>query len=160
MNFNYTQKLLAGTLALVLVAGMASPAFAGLDTTPPTTVCPDDAAIQLGDSTDPSNTGGAGCADSESGCQSVTFSDENSLNVCDAGTIERTWTATDGSGNTSSCVQTITIEGECVAGELLPLDNTALLLAGIQSMTVWMIPTVLGLAGAGVYLVKFRANRG
>jgi len=46
-----------------------------------------------------------------------------------------------------------------VAGELLPLDSTALFLAGIQSMTVWMIPTVLGLAGVGVYLVKFRANR-
>jgi len=43
-----------------------------------------------------------------------------------------------------------------VAGELLPLDSTALFLAGIQSMTIWMIPTVLGLAGAGVYLVKFR----
>jgi len=28
---NYTQKLLAGALALVLVAGMTSPAFAGLD---------------------------------------------------------------------------------------------------------------------------------
>ncbi len=45
-----------------------------------------------------------------------------------------------------------------VAGELLPLDNTALFLAGIQSMTVWMVPTVLGLAGAGVYLVKFRTR--
>jgi len=46
-----------------------------------------------------------------------------------------------------------------VAGELLPLDSTALFLAGIQSMSVWMVPTVLGLAGIGVYLVKFRANR-
>jgi len=46
--------------------------------------------------------------------------------------------------------------GEPVAGELLPLDNSSLFLAGIQSMTVWMIPTILGLAGAGVYLVKFR----
>jgi len=45
-----------------------------------------------------------------------------------------------------------------VAGELLPLDSTALFLAGIQSMTVWMIPAVLGLAGAGVYLVKFRKH--
>jgi len=45
-----------------------------------------------------------------------------------------------------------------VAGELLPLDSTALFLAGIQSMTVWMIPTVLGLAGVGVYLVKFRKH--
>jgi len=45
-----------------------------------------------------------------------------------------------------------------VAGQLLPLNSTALFLAGIQSMTVWMIPTVLGLAGAGVYLVKFRKH--
>ena len=47
-----------------------------------------------------------------------------------------------------------------VAGELLPLDSTALLIGGLTSMSVWMIPTVLGLAGAGVYLVKHRANRG
>jgi len=45
-----------------------------------------------------------------------------------------------------------------VAGQLLPLDSTALFLAGIQSMTVWMIPAVAGLAGAGVYLVKFRKH--
>jgi len=49
---------------------------------------------------------------------------------------------------------------QTVAGELLPLDSSALMIAGLTSMTVWMIPTVLGLAGAGVYLVKFRANRG
>jgi len=45
-----------------------------------------------------------------------------------------------------------------VAGELLPLDSTALFLAGIQSMTVWMVPAVVGLAGVGVYLVKFRKH--
>ena len=50
--------------------------------------------------------------------------------------------------------------GEPVAGKLLPLDNSALMIAGLTSMTVWMVPTVLGLAGVGVYLVKFRANRG
>ena len=43
-----------------------------------------------------------------------------------------------------------------VAGELLPLDNSALMIAGLTSMSAWMIPTVLGLAGAGIYLVKFR----
>jgi len=43
-----------------------------------------------------------------------------------------------------------------VAGQLLPLDSTALFLAGIQSMSVWMVPAVVGLAGVGVYLVKFR----
>jgi len=45
---------------------------------------------------------------------------------------------------------------EPVAGELLPLDNSALMIAGLTSMTAWMIPAVAGLAGAGVYLVKFR----
>jgi len=45
-----------------------------------------------------------------------------------------------------------------VAGELLPLDSSALMIAGLTSMTVWMIPTVLGLAGVGVYLVKYRAR--
>ena len=43
-----------------------------------------------------------------------------------------------------------------VAGKLLPLDNSALMIAGLTSMSVFMIPAVLGLAGAGVYLVKFR----
>jgi hypothetical protein len=46
-----------------------------------------------------------------------------------------------------------------VAGELLPLDSTALLIGGLSSMSVWMIPAVAGIAGAGIYLVKFRAHR-
>ena len=46
-----------------------------------------------------------------------------------------------------------------VAGELLPLDSTALLIGGISSMSVFMIPAVAGLVGAAVYLVKFRANK-
>jgi len=45
---------------------------------------------------------------------------------------------------------------QMVAGELLPLDSTALLIGGLTSMTVWMVPAVVGLAGVGVYLVKFR----
>jgi len=48
---------------------------------------------------------------------------------------------------------------QVVAGELLSVDSSALMIAGLTSMSLWMIPTVLGLAGAGIYLVKFRANR-
>ena len=48
---------------------------------------------------------------------------------------------------------------QTVAGELLPLDSTALLIGGLSSMSVFMIPAVAGLAGAAVYLVKFRANK-
>ena len=84
MTFNYTQKLLAGTLALVLVVGMTSPAFAGMEM------------------------------------------------------------------ETSSLT---------VAGEIIPIDNSVLFLAGLSSMSLWMIPAIAGIAGAGVYLVKFRANR-
>ena len=43
-----------------------------------------------------------------------------------------------------------------VAGELLPLDTSALMIAGLTSSAVWMIPAVAGIAGVGVYLVKFR----
>jgi len=49
---------------------------------------------------------------------------------------------------------------EQVAGELLPIMSSALVIAGVSTIAIWMIPTVLGLAGVGVYLVKFRANRG
>ena len=44
-----------------------------------------------------------------------------------------------------------------VGGELLSIDNTALILAGIHS-TIWMLPTLAGIAGAGIYLVKYRKN--
>ena len=41
---------------------------------------------------------------------------------------------------------------DVVAGELLPIDNTALFLAGLSSSAVWIIPTLAGLAGAGVII--------
>jgi len=46
-----------------------------------------------------------------------------------------------------------------VGGELLPIDSTALMLAGLQSSAIWMIPTLAGVAGAGFYLIKFRTNK-
>lgn len=48
---------------------------------------------------------------------------------------------------------------KAVAGELLSLDSMALVVAGLSSSAVWMIPTVVGLAGAGIYLIKTRTNR-
>ena len=45
-----------------------------------------------------------------------------------------------------------------VAGELLPLDNTALLLAGFSSIAIWMVPAILGVAGAGIYFIKTRKH--
>ena len=45
-----------------------------------------------------------------------------------------------------------------VAGELLPMNTSALMIAGLSASAVWMIPAVAGLVGAGVYLVKYRAR--
>jgi hypothetical protein len=45
-----------------------------------------------------------------------------------------------------------------VAGEMMALDSSALMIAGLSSM-IWMVPAVAGFAGAGLYLVKLRANR-
>ena len=46
-----------------------------------------------------------------------------------------------------------------VGGEHLPIDSTALLLAGLQTSAIWMLPVLAGIAGTGFYLVKFRTNK-
>ena len=45
-----------------------------------------------------------------------------------------------------------------VGGEFLPIDSTALFLAGLSSSAVWIIPTLAGLAGAGV-IIRSRLHR-
>ena len=65
-------------------------------------------------------------------------------------------------GNWADNVRVIT-QGEIpetpVAGELLSLDSSALVVAGLTSSMAWMIPAVAGVASAGIYLVKFRARK-
>jgi len=46
-----------------------------------------------------------------------------------------------------------------VAGELLPIDSTALFLAGMQTSAIWLIPSVVGIAGVGFYLVRAKMNK-
>jgi len=46
-----------------------------------------------------------------------------------------------------------------VGGEFLPIDSTALVLAGLQTSAIWMLPVLAGAAGTGFYLVKFRTNK-
>ncbi|MDH3277146.1 MAG: hypothetical protein OEL77_02810 [Nitrosopumilus sp.] len=46
-----------------------------------------------------------------------------------------------------------------VAGDLLSIDSSALVIGGLASSAVWIIPAVAGIAGAGMYLVKLRTNR-
>ncbi len=69
-----------------------------------------------------------------------------------------------GPGNITPLGEVQSLDFECpiletqVAGELLPLNTSALMIAGLTTSAVWMIPAVVGLAGVGVYLVKFRAR--
>ncbi len=46
-----------------------------------------------------------------------------------------------------------------VGGELLPIDSTALMLAGLQSSAIWMLPILAGAAGIGAYYIKTRMNK-
>ena len=46
--------------------------------------------------------------------------------------------------------------GAAVGGELLPLDTTALLLAGVQMNAAWIIPVVAAGIGIGVFVIKRR----
>jgi len=46
-----------------------------------------------------------------------------------------------------------------VGGELLPIDSTALLLAGLQTSAIWILPVLVGAAGAGAYYIKTRMNK-
>ena len=70
-----------------------------------------------------------------------------------------------GPGTITPLGEVQSLDDECpipetqVAGELLPLNTSALMIAGLSTSAVWMIPAVVGLAGVGVYLVKSRANR-
>jgi hypothetical protein len=78
------------------------------DTTPPVISCPTNVTVECGQSTDPGSTGVATASDTCDSSPTVTFTDAVSGNYPQ--TISRTWTATDSSGNSNSCVQIITIQ--------------------------------------------------
>ncbi|MDX1407885.1 MAG: hypothetical protein R3330_07120, partial [Saprospiraceae bacterium] len=80
-----------------------------VDTSDPMISCPEDVTVECGDATDPSATGTATASDI-CGATSVDFADSFSPGCGNTGTITRVWTATDDCGNSTSCVQTITIE--------------------------------------------------
>ncbi len=76
------------------------------DTTPPALTIPPNATVECGGSTAPAATGTASATDT-CGAATVSFSDAPLAGV--AGSVTRTWIATDAAGNTSSGAQTITV---------------------------------------------------
>jgi len=45
-----------------------------------------------------------------------------------------------------------------VGGKIIPIDSTSLLLAGIQSSAVWMLPALAGVAGGAIIYIKKKRN--
>ena len=68
----------------------------------------------------------------------------------------------DGSGTAQAIIDFIGTEAECttvvVGGEFLPMDATALFIAGLSGSAIWMIPTLAGLAGAG-FIIRQKLQR-
>ena len=82
------------------------------DSTPPVfTMCAADVTVECTDSTDPANTGMSTATDNCDPAPVVTFADVTMAGACaQEYTIARTWTATDACGNSSTCLQTITVD--------------------------------------------------
>jgi hypothetical protein len=79
------------------------------DTMPPTISCPSNVTVTCSQSTDPSITGTATATDTCDPNPVVTFTDAAGPVSCTGiPGINRTWKATDASGNSSTCVQSIT----------------------------------------------------
>jgi len=78
------------------------------------------------------------------GANPITSWDGNDFSATGSYTIVFT-----GSAATSSCAP-------AVGGTLVPIDTTALLLAGVQSISMWMIPVVVAGIAIGVFVIKRR----
>jgi hypothetical protein len=73
----------------------------------PTVTCPADATLEAGV---PGETGEASAGDNCDAAPGVTSEDVEEAGCGASKTIARTWTATDAAGNSTSCVQTITVQ--------------------------------------------------
>ena len=91
----------------------------------PSLTCPGDVSLDCSESTDPSRTGSASATDDCSGVADIRYSDSTTAGSC-AGNyvIARTWTATDGCGNSTSCTQTLTVSDTHAPSLLCPPDIT------------------------------------
>lgn len=85
-----------------------------VDNMPPSITCPPDVTVNCDEVTNPNNTGQFGNATASDNCPGVTIQENAvfNLNDCNVGTIIRTFTATDASGNTASCTQLVTITND------------------------------------------------
>jgi hypothetical protein len=100
----------------------ATQTITATDTQAPVLICAPDVTVACGASTDPSVTRVATAADDCDANPAVAYADQVA-GVC-PGTITRTWTATDACGNSSSCLQTITVETSTIILVGVPPNTT------------------------------------
>src|SRR5690606_5293055 len=93
------------------------------DNTPPKITCPPDITISCESSLSPAVTGDISASDF---CSPVFtgYTDSPQLGCNGTGIIERTWTAIDGCGNLSQCIQWITITDSKTPVVTCPADIT------------------------------------
>ncbi len=111
------------------------------DSTPPLfTLCPSDIIIECDESIDPLNTGVATATDNCDGMPVITYSDVTIAGVCENEyAITRTWVATDACGNTTDCVQTISIEDQTPPFIACPSDLTVSCSGDVPGVELGMI---------------------
>ena len=96
------------------------------DNTSPVLTCPANVTIECTASTLPGNTGLATADDNCDAAPAITYNDVTtaSENCIQEYTITRTWSTEDACGNTSSCVQTITVDDSAVPVLTCPTNVT------------------------------------
>ncbi|MEO5907448.1 MAG: hypothetical protein ABIQ11_12025, partial [Saprospiraceae bacterium] len=93
------------------------------DVTPPVITCPPNITVDFGSSTAPGVTGNASATDNCGGTPVITFTDMIVAGICDEQfTINRTFRATDACQNSSTCLQTIFVDGDCIVDLSLTKD--------------------------------------
>jgi len=120
----------------------------------------------------------SGVATDSSGNVFVTgFATDNAFKITPGGVITEIINATgDGGGNTLDGTEGVATDSSgnvfvsgrtsdnafkiakdiVIGGTYIPIDQTALLLAGVQSISMWMIPVVIAGIGIGVFVIKRR----
>ena len=94
-----------------------------VDSTAPTLTAPAGTTVECGHPTGPAATGQATAIDNSGSAVSISHTDVARLTGCGGtGAITRTWTATDGCGNSTSVIQTITIADATAPTLLVPAD--------------------------------------
>jgi hypothetical protein len=126
---NPTIELPCGTYIIVLIVNDgitdSEPDYVEItveDGTPPEITCPGDIILECPADIDPTNTGSATATDNCDDAPVITFSD--SVSGSCPGIIERTWTATDASGKSNSCMQVITVADTTQPSITCPADVT------------------------------------